>query len=62
MADKGFQIQDDFMFHYCKLTVPPGARINALMTKERCAKTEEVANLRMHVERAINHKFTQNVN
>ena len=61
MADKGLQIQDDIMFHYCKLTVPPGAKIKAPMTKERCAKTEEVANLRMHDERAINHNFTQNV-
>ncbi|XP_066925569.1 uncharacterized protein [Clytia hemisphaerica] len=53
MADRGFQIQEELMLKYCKLTVPPGARSKSQMTAE-AKKTKEVANLRIHVERAIN--------
>ena len=54
MADRGFQIQEDLLHYYCKLSVPPGARVKSQMRTEECRKTKEVANLRIHVERAIN--------
>ena len=54
MADRGFQIQEDLLHYYCKLSVPPGTRVKSQMTTEECKKTKEVANLRIHVERAIN--------
>ena len=54
MADRGFQIKEDLLHHYCHLAVPPGARAKAQMTATECKKTKEVANVRIHVERAIN--------
>ena len=54
MADRGFQIQEDLFLHFCRLVVPPGARVKSQMTKSEVKKTKEVANLRIHVERAIN--------
>ena len=54
MADRGFQIQEELMLSFCTLTVPPGARLKSQMTKAEVKKTEKIANLRIHVERAIN--------
>ena len=54
MADRGFQITEELMLHYCTLTVPPGARLKSQMTTDECEVTKEVANLRIHIERAIN--------
>ena len=54
MADRGFQIKEDLLHHYCTLSIPPGARVKSQMTAKECKKTKEVANLRIHVERAIN--------
>ena len=34
--------------------MPPGARVKSQMTAAECKKTKAVANLRIHVERAIN--------
>ena len=45
MADRGFQIQEDLLLHFCNLQVPPGAQ-------QRVRK--EIENLRIHVEGAIN--------
>lgn len=42
------------MLKYCKLTVPPGKSLRSQMAKAEADKTEKVANLRIHVERAIN--------
>ena len=53
MADRGFQIREELMLRYCSLSVPPGARIKSQMTSKECKKTKDVANLRIHVERAI---------
>ena len=53
MADRGFQIQEDLLLHFCNLQVPPGARTKSQMTK-KVQKTKETTNLRIHVERAIN--------
>ena len=58
MADRGFQIKEDLLHHYCTLSVPPGARVKAQMTEQACQMTKEVANLRIHVERAINSMKT----
>ena len=52
MADRGFQSQEDLLLHFCRLFIPPGARVNNQMTKIK--KKKEVSNLRIHVERAIN--------
>ena len=54
MADHGFQIREELFHYYCDLDVRPGARTKSQMTVAECAKTKKVANLRIHVERAIN--------
>ena len=54
MADKGFPIKEELMMKFCELKIPPGARLNSQMTKEEVEKTKAIANLRIHVERAIN--------
>ena len=55
MADcRGFQIREEVMLRFCSLSVPPGARVKSQMTMSECKKTKDVANLRIHVERAIN--------
>ena len=54
MADRGFQITEELLLRFCSLSVPPGARTKAQMTEEECKKTTDIANLRIHVERAIN--------
>ena len=53
MANRGFQIKEELLLRYCSLTVPPGARVKSQMTSGECKKTKDVANLRIHVERAI---------
>ena len=58
MADRGFQIKEDLLHHYCSLSIPPGARVKSQMTTSECKKIKEVANLRIHVERAINRLKT----
>ena len=58
MADRGFQIKEDLLHHYCSLSIPPGARVKSQMTAAECKKTKEVANLGIHVERAINRMKT----
>ena len=42
------------MLKFCTLSVPQGARVKAPMTMTECKTTKTVANLRIHVERAIN--------
>ena len=54
MADRRFQIREDLLLRYCFLSVPPGARVKAQMTTSECKRTKDIANLRIHVERAIN--------
>ena len=39
---------------HCTLIVPPGARIKSQVTNLELRKTKKIANLRIHVERAIN--------
>ena len=45
MADRGFQIQEDLLLHFCSLQVPPGARTKSQITKKEVQKTKETANL-----------------
>ena len=54
MADMGFQIQGELLLHFCRLVAPPGTRVQSQMTKSNVRKTKKKANLRIHVERAIN--------
>uniref|UniRef100_A0A8C6WRK7 THAP-type domain-containing protein n=1 Tax=Neogobius melanostomus TaxID=47308 RepID=A0A8C6WRK7_9GOBI len=54
MADRGFPIQEALLMRQAKLVIPPGARGSEQMTIENVRKTKQVANLRIHVERAIN--------
>lgn len=54
MADRGFQIREELLLKFCSLSVPPGARIKSQMTSTECKNAKEIANLRIHVERAIN--------
>ena len=61
MADRGFQIREDLLHYYCHLSVPPGARLNDQMTTTECRTTNEIANLRIHVERAINRIKTYRI-
>ena len=54
MPDKGFQIQEDLFLHFCRLVVPPGAKVKYQLAQPEVKKTKEKANLRIHVKRAIN--------
>ena len=54
MADRGFQIKEELLLHFSSLEIPPGARIKSQMTSAEGRKTKDAANLRIHVERAIN--------
>ena len=53
MADRGFDIQGDLQLKRAELVIPPGARGKESMSSADVHKTKVVANLRIHVERAI---------
>ena len=61
MADRGFQIKEDLLLHFCSLAIPPGARVKSQFTGKEVKDTKEVANLRIHVERAINRIKTYRI-
>ena len=42
MADRGLQIQEDLLFHFCNLQVPPGARTKRQMTKSRYKRKKKL--------------------
>ena len=42
MVERGFQIREDLLHHYCKLSIPPGARVKSQMTASEFRKTKEV--------------------
>ena len=54
MAERGFQITEELVLHFCSLEVPPGARMKTQMTPAEVKKTKDVANLWIHVQHAIN--------
>ena len=53
MADKGFQIQDILPLGV-SLNIPPCLGGNSQMTAEDVVRTQQIASVRIHVERAIN--------
>ena len=53
MADKGFQIADILPLGV-KLNILPFLGANTLMSAEDVVPTQQIAGLRIHVERAIN--------
>ena len=53
MADKGFQIADILPLGV-KLNIPPFLGENTQMSAEDVVQTQQIAGLRIHVERAIN--------
>lgn len=53
MADKGFQIQDILPLGV-DLNIPPFLGSDAQMSAEDVVRTQQIASLRIHVERAIN--------
>jgi hypothetical protein len=53
MADKGFTI-DDLLPPGVGLNIPPFLEMQGQMSAEDVVKTQSIASLRVHVERAIN--------
>ena len=53
MADKGFLIEEELILHGARLAIPPGKRGQSQMTRKDVLATKRIANLRIHVERAI---------
>ena len=54
MADRGFPIKEDLLLRHATLTIPPSAKGQEQMSTKDVETTKHVANLRIHVERAIN--------
>ena len=54
MADRGFDIQDLMAAKQAKLFIPPKRQSTAdQFSEEDCFETMRIANVRIHVERAI---------
>ena len=53
MADKGFMIQDMLAQHGVRLNIPPFLSGTSQLPQEEVFKTKKIAQLRVHVERAI---------
>ena len=53
MADKGFNIQAEYMEHNISLCVPPRKRGSYQMVLKEIEKTKRVANLRILVEQVL---------
>jgi len=53
MADNGFQIQDLLAPFGVRLNIPPFLSSNSQMPVEDVLKTKRIAQLRIHVEKAI---------
>ena len=54
MADRGFTIKEELLLRHATLTIPPFSQGRRQMSTADVDKTKHVANLRIHVERAIN--------
>lgn len=54
MTDRGFPISENLMIRFSSLEIPPAAKANRQMTRSNVKQTKKVANLRIHVIRAIN--------
>ncbi|XP_014678536.1 PREDICTED: uncharacterized protein LOC106818335 [Priapulus caudatus] len=53
MADRGFPIKSDLVMKMARLIIPPPGQGAEQMTPEGVLRTKVVANMRIHVERAI---------
>ena len=53
MADRGFDIQDLLAARQTKLNIPPFLRDRSQLTSSKVVETRRIAELRIHVERAI---------
>lgn len=53
MADKGFTIADMLEKKGCSLNIPPFRSSTSQFSSQDVLKTQEIAKLRIHVERAI---------
>ena len=53
LADRGFTIAADLLDKLAELAIPPGARGQSTQSASDVGKTKVIANLRIHVERAI---------
>ena len=53
MADRGFKIKTDLAARQCTLAVPPSAAKGVQMIAKDVQMTSRIANVRIHVERAI---------
>ncbi|XP_062568373.1 uncharacterized protein LOC134230560 [Saccostrea cucullata] len=54
LADRGFPIREELLLRYANLVIPPPGSGIQQMTRENVEKTKSIANVRIHVERAIN--------
>ena len=66
MADKGFLVKPLLSEKNISLNIPPFLQGNRPFTSAKCSKTEEIASLRIHVERYIsrmkeNHLFDSKI-
>ena len=59
MADRGFDIKNDLLLK--RALIPPGAGWKGQMTAKDVKTTKVVANLRIHVERAIERMIRDSV-
>ena len=53
MADKGFPIKNLLEKRKCNLNIPPFKGVNPQFTTDQVFETQEIAKLRIHVERSI---------
>ena len=42
MADRGFQIREDLLLHFCNLQVPSGAPTKSQITKKRYKRQKKL--------------------
>jgi len=54
LADRGLTIQEDLLFRQASLVIPPSSSGKTQMTTANVIRTKQIANARIHVERAIN--------
>ena len=55
MTDKGFTLADMLEKKGCTLNIPPFRSSSTQFSSQNVLKTQEIATLRIHVERAIGH-------
>ena len=54
MTGRGFQIKEELLLRFCRLKIAQGVPMKSQMNSADLKKTKDVANLRIHVEPAIN--------